>query len=98
MVKEYEYEWIKNKRPIELEEIIPAPGLERNKSEFTFGYRCPSELSESEKDQQMPAAGFMASGWAGGVSRPHVCQNIPSEACGIVDMVDAFLATSPIPL
>jgi hypothetical protein len=95
MVKEYA--WIKNKRPIELEEMISAPGLERNKCEFTFGYRCPSELLESEKDQQIPAAGFMASGWSGGVSRPHVCQNIPSEACRIVDMVDAFLATSPIP-
>jgi tRNA (uracil-5-)-methyltransferase len=95
MVKEYN--WIKCKRPIELEEIIIPPGLERNKSEFTFGYRCPSELAETEKDQQIPAVGFMASGWAGGVSRPHVCQNIPSEACGIVDMVDAFLATSVIP-
>lgn len=46
---------------------------------------------------KVPAVGFMVTGWAGGVSRPHVCQNIPSEACAVVDIVDSFLADSPLP-
>jgi tRNA (uracil-5-)-methyltransferase len=47
--------------------------------------------------RRVPSVGCMASGWSGGVSRPHPCQNIPTEACALVDVVDDFLSTSPIP-
>jgi tRNA (uracil-5-)-methyltransferase len=58
--------------------------------------------NEDEKDSEVniiktPGVGFCASGWSGGVSRPHCCQNIPSESCGLVDIVNEFLRTSPIP-
>jgi hypothetical protein len=95
-----EYEWLKQKRPIEVLEIIPAPSLLRNKSEFTFGHKCASELKQNEdgtEPKPIPAVGFMASGWSGGVSLPHECQNIPSEACAIVDIANEFLLTSPMP-
>ena len=46
---------------------------------------------------KVASLGFMATGWAGGVVRPHVCDNISSEACAIVDVVDDFLKTSPLP-
>jgi tRNA/tmRNA/rRNA uracil-C5-methylase (TrmA/RlmC/RlmD family) len=36
----------------------------------------------------------MVTGWAGGVSSPHCCSNIPSEACAIADVVNEFLTTS----
>ena len=94
-----EYDWLRQARPIEVDDIIAAPAIHRNKCEFTFGYRCKTELPESEGDEPkpIPAVGFMASGWSGGVSRPHVCQNIPDEACVVVDIVDLFLSDSPIP-
>ena len=87
------YDWLKQKRAIEVEEIIPSPLQQeyRNKSEMTFGYRQESETTK------VPAVGFMAAGWAGGVSKPHMLQNCPWEICAIVDIVDAFLATSQIP-
>ncbi|GKZ00244.1 hypothetical protein MPSEU_000977300 [Mayamaea pseudoterrestris] len=44
-----------------------------------------------------PAVGMMAAGWAGGVSRPHCCENIPLEACAVIDIVDEFLQSSPLP-
>ena len=95
-----EYNWLLQARPIEVDDIIPAPAIHRNKCEFTFGYRCNSEIEESDGDDEqkpVPAVGFMASGWSGGVNRPHICQNIPDEACAVVDIVDSFLSDSPIP-
>lgn len=82
-----------------MEEIKSAPGPLRNKCEFTFGYRYHFDASQGEDTEpaKIPAVGFMATGWAGGVSRPHVCKNIPTEACQLVDLVDAFLDTSPLP-
>jgi tRNA (uracil-5-)-methyltransferase len=47
--------------------------------------------------RKVPAVGFMATGWAGGVSKPHCCANIPPEVCAIVDLVDEFLLKSPLP-
>ena len=44
-----------------------------------------------------PAVGFMAGGWAGGVSSPHCLQNIPDVVCGIADVINEFLKTSSIP-
>lgn len=84
----------------------------RNKCELNFGYRHeidPSKKNDDESNQdgaseekssvlrKIPSVGFMASGWSGGVSRPHILANIPSEACAIADIVEEFLATSPIP-
>lgn len=87
------YDWLQQKRAIEVEEIIPSPLTQeyRNKSEMTFGYRHESETSK------VPAVGFMAAGWSGGVSKPHMLQNVPWEICAIADVVDEFLATSKIP-
>lgn len=45
---------------------------------------------------KVPAVGFMATGWAGGVSKPHCCANIPPEVFSIVDVVDEFLLNSPL--
>jgi SAM-dependent methyltransferases related to tRNA (uracil-5-)-methyltransferase len=44
-----------------------------------------------------PAVGFMAGGWAGGVSDPHCLANIPDVVCGVADVLNEFLKTSPIP-
>ena len=43
------------------------------------------------------AVGFMAGGWAGGVSSPHCLQNIPDVVCGIADILNEFLSSSSIP-
>ena len=56
-----------------------------------------SKEAESTEPPKVPAVGFMVTGWAGGVSRPHCCKNIPAEVCKLVDIVDEFLATSPLP-
>mmetsp|Transcript_15277 Transcript_15277/g.18594 ORF Transcript_15277/g.18594 Transcript_15277/m.18594 type:complete len:709 (+) Transcript_15277:57-2183(+) len=70
------------------------------------------KIDMSEKDQnemnakvgdkerkiiKTPAVGFMAGGWAGGVSSPHYAANIPDIVCGISEIVNEFLRTSPIP-
>jgi tRNA (uracil-5-)-methyltransferase len=93
------YSWLKGDRSVFVENIISAPTPLRNKCEFNFGYRYQfdDENKEDAEPTKLPAVGFMVTGWAGGVSRPHVCQNIPTEACQLVDLVDAFLATSPLP-
>jgi len=87
------YAWLQSKRAIEVRDVIPSPNQHayRNKCEFTFGYR--------EKDEkQIPSVGFMASGWSGGVSLPHVCQNIPWEFCALAEIFEEFLQESPIPV
>ena len=82
---------------------MSAPTPLRNKSEFTFGYRylfdkgsTVSETADPEEHVKIPAVGFMVTGWAGGVSRPHCCQNIPGEVCELVDIVDEFLSKSAL--
>jgi tRNA (uracil-5-)-methyltransferase len=98
------YDWVQQRRAIDCFEIISAPTPLRNKCEFTFGYRYL--FKETDKDgndidveadpESIPAVGFMATGWAGGVSRPDCCANIPAEACAMADIFDAFLANSPL--
>lgn len=86
------YSWLKAKRAIEVRDVISSPREHayRNKCEFTFGHR--------EKDEkQIPSVGFLASGWSGGVSLPHVCQNIPWEFCALAEIFEEFLQDSPIP-
>ena len=84
------YDWICAKQPIHVDKILPSPHLVqyRNKVEMNFGYR-------EEGGKKIPAVGFLASGWSGGVSSPHILANIPSEACAIVDVVNEFLKDSP---
>jgi tRNA (uracil-5-)-methyltransferase len=108
------YDWIKEKRAIEVLQILPSPKITeyRNKCELNFGYRLELDTSQTndgestresanEEDgvvmRKIPSVGFMASGWSGGVSRPHILANIPSEACAITDILEEFLATSSIP-
>ncbi len=90
------YDWIAAKQPIHMEEILPSPTQTqyRNKCEMNFGYQHEVDTS-GETVKMIPAVGFMASGWSGGVSRPHMLANIPSEACAIVDVVNEFLKDSP---
>jgi hypothetical protein len=47
--------------------------------------------------KRIPSVGFMARGWSGGVAHPQCCRNIPSEAIAIVDIVESFLQTCPMP-
>ena len=91
------YDWLKEKQPIHAKEILPAPGLLRNKCEFNFGYLCASEELPvgQEATQRIPAVGFHANGWAGGVSPPHSCQNIPDAACTIAELLNDFLQRHP---
>lgn len=102
------FPWLQPKRAILVQDIISAPTPLRNKSEFTFGYRylqSGTTSGEAKVDQcetpieptNIPALGFMVTGWAGGVCRPHSCANIPPEACKVVEIVDEFLATSSVP-
>ena len=93
------FDWLKAKRPIDLDSIVPIPHPVRNKCEFTFGYRYlfDKEKPEDGDYPRVPAVGFMATGWSGGVVKPHGCLNIPEEACALVDLVDEFLETSPLP-
>ena len=53
----------------------------------------PINEIEPSKD---PAVGFMATGWAGGVSFSNTLPNIPYEVSMIVDIVNAFLLNSPL--
>ena len=46
--------------------------------------------------KKIPAAGFLASGWAGGVTSPHCLQNTPDWACSVADILNEYLPTSPL--
>jgi len=97
------YDWANGKRPINIPQILPSPKQTeyRNKCEMNFGYRYELDIEGdvNEEDgpamKKTPAVGFLASGWSGGVSHPHMLANIPSEACAIVDVVNKFLQDSP---
>jgi hypothetical protein len=61
------YDWLQQKRSIEVEPIVPVPSPLRNKSEFTFGYRYFNENSTAEADtvgspelKRIPAVGYVA--------------------------------------
>lgn len=108
--KDSVYKWLQSQQPIHLLPISRAPKQfqYRNKSEFTFGYLhqysddkvgdSESGLTnENKKVVKTPAVGFMAGGWAGGVSSPTFCANIPNLHCGIATIINEFLRESPIP-
>ncbi|KAL7521717.1 hypothetical protein ACHAWX_006394 [Stephanocyclus meneghinianus] len=46
--------------------------------------------------KKIPAAGFLAQGWQGGVYTPHCLQNVPDWACAIADILNEYLPTSPM--
>jgi len=96
------YDWLTTKGGIEVLDIIPSPTKYgyRNKCEFTFGYRTLTEDND-DKDKEptrIPSVGCMAGGWSGGVSRPHMCSNMPWEACALSELMETFLKESPIPV
>lgn len=95
------YAWLKSKRSIPVNDVIASPQHQayRNKNEFTFGYRTiePTIGGDDVGKQRIPSTGFLAAGWSGGVSRPHLCMNVPWEACAVADLVEDFLQSSPIP-
>jgi tRNA (uracil-5-)-methyltransferase len=92
------YAWLNSKRSIAVNDVIASPQKQayRNKNEFTFGYRTETIEGDGEV-KPIPSTGFLAAGWSGGVSRPHICTNVPWEACAVADIVEEFLQTSPIP-
>ena len=115
------YDWVKAKRPVEMDAPTPSPRQfeYRNKCEFTCGFSLsPKNGSGADKDEgkevaangeaddasaaedefvKTPACGFLAQGWSGGVYMPHTLPNIPDWACGLSDILNEFLRTSPIP-
>jgi len=99
------YEWVGKRKAINVDKIISSPTQfeYRNKCELTFGYRYLQSQatvdgsSEPSVDAKIPAVGYMTSGWSGGVTKPHSCPNTPTEACGVADLLDDFLSSSPIP-
>ena len=92
------YAWLNSKGSIVVNDVVASPQQQayRNKNEFTFGYRTEKIEGEAAV-KQIPSTGFLAAGWSGEVSRPHVCTNVPWEACAVADLVEEFLQTSPIP-
>jgi tRNA (uracil-5-)-methyltransferase len=61
------------------------------------GDKKSDETSETPSNiRKIPAAGFLASGWAGGVTSPHCLQNTPDWACSIADILNEYLPTSPL--
>ena len=80
------YELDDNGQPIKLEVVeCEANSAEDGKSE------------DKMKIVKTPGVGFMAGGWSGGVSNPHCLSNIPDVVCGIADVLNSFLETSPVP-
>ncbi|KAL7545857.1 hypothetical protein ACHAWF_009211, partial [Thalassiosira exigua] len=47
--------------------------------------------------RKVPAAGFLAQGWSGGVYPPHGLRNVPDWSCGLADVLNDFLPSSPLP-
>jgi len=47
--------------------------------------------------QKVPAVGFLAQGWAGGVYSPHTLQNMPNWSCGLADIFNNFISSSKVP-
>jgi len=92
------YAYLSQKPAIKVHPILPSPVQQeyRNKCEFTFGYHQTPAMKEAGS-KPVPAVGFLAAGWNGGVSLPHICSNIPTLACGIADVLNTFLSKSPIP-
>jgi tRNA (uracil-5-)-methyltransferase len=70
--------------------------------DINAGDRSVAASGSTEDDKRqyksIPSVGVCARGWAGGVSLPHSCPNIPREACAIVDIVEDFLKDSPLPV
>lgn len=60
-----------------------------------------NEAAESKRSQKnitkTPYVGCIAGGWAGGISAISCLSNMPDIVCGIADIVNEFLRTSPIP-
>jgi len=89
-VKIYDvFDWLKEKSPVKVEPILGSPDINeyRNKVEFTFGFTT----------DKIPTLGFMTGGYKTAPSSPINCQNIPSQVCGIHNIVDTFLKSSKIP-
>ncbi|CAB9530857.1 C(5)-methyltransferase homolog [Seminavis robusta] len=86
-------------------------GAPEAKAEETNTAETPADASNTQKDttnnndndetkiplKKIPSVGAMARGWSGGVSHPKCCPNIPSEACAVIDIVEEFLQTCPMP-
>ena len=50
-----------------------------------------AEKEDTRKVKKIPSAGFMVTGWSGGVCKPQGCANISSEMSAICDIFEDFL-------
>ena len=77
-------------------------GDDNDKSEESKVDEVPDKDLDSKNDatetnndiKQIPAVGFLAAGWAGGVTSPHCLQNTPDWACSIADILNDYLPKS----
>jgi hypothetical protein len=77
----------------EVESMIVA-GKETTDEDDT---KCKGVMDTSANNiKKVPAAGFLAAGWSGGVTSPHCLQNTPDWACAIADILNDYLPTSPL--
>lgn len=84
-----------------VEQDVTTKNIEEWNNTTTTGIPSNEDATVDEKPSEpkcVPACGFMVTGWAGGVCRPHGCDNIPTEHCTLVDLMDEFLLTSPLPV
>lgn len=70
---------------------------ENGNAENENGDKAAANEEKAPKIKKIPAAGFLASGWSGGVTPPHLLQNCPDWACSIADILNAYLPTCPMP-
>ncbi len=87
----HSYELNEQGQPVVVEEDAETKDVSQQES------TNESQSEKRRKIQKVPAVGFMAGGWAGGVSDPHGLSNIPDVVCGIANVINDFLRTSPIP-
>lgn len=86
------YAWIqakgsKDNPVIRVNPLVVAPSPLRNKCEFTVG-------ASDDGNTNKPAAGFMASGWSGGVAFYDDLPHIPAEMTEVVHRCNAFWNTT----
>lgn len=77
--------------------VVTDSKSDENKTDESNGDKKSDETTETPSNiTKIPAAGFLASGWAGGVTSPHCLQNTPDWACSIADILNEYLPTSPL--
>ena len=76
---------------------LPLTEKDSQHTETLEAQSATKTTSNLQAVTKLSSVGFMASGWSGGVSKPHCCANIPSEMCTLVDVLEEFLKDSRSP-